>query len=75
MVGKSGHCYTSYRKILLSTDMNFWRRSARTFRLLKERNEEFKEKMGVTQRVLERLENSTLKWYGYVVLLEYQQMA
>jgi hypothetical protein len=29
--------------------MNFWRMAARTFRLLKVRNEEFGEKMGVTQ--------------------------
>jgi hypothetical protein len=48
------------QKKLYRIAMDIWRRAARTFRLLKVRNE-LEEKMGVTQTILERLENM-LKW-------------
>jgi len=41
--------------------MDVWRRTARTTRLLKVRNEAIRGKMQVTQRILERLENNMLK--------------
>jgi len=40
---------------LSSTEMDFWRRAARIYRLLKVRHEVIRERMGVTQRILERL--------------------
>jgi hypothetical protein len=49
--------------------MDVWRRAARTTRLLKVRTEAFREKMQVTQRILERLENNMLKWCGYWILM------
>jgi hypothetical protein len=35
--------------------MDFWRRAARIYRLLKVRHEIIRERMGVTKRILERL--------------------
>lgn len=58
------------RNNLLSTEIDFWRRAPRTSRLLKVRNEVIREKMGVTQTVLERMENNALKCYGHVVCME-----
>jgi hypothetical protein len=55
---------------LLSTEMDFWRSAPGTSRLLKVRNEVIGEKMGVTQTILERMENNVLKWYGHVVGME-----
>jgi hypothetical protein len=55
---------------MLSTEMDFWRRVARTSRLLKLKNEAIRKKMGVTQIILERMENNMLKWYGHVVCME-----
>jgi hypothetical protein len=55
------------KKTLLSTEMDFWRRAARTSRILKVRNEVIREKMGVTQTILGRMENNVLKWYGHVL--------
>ena len=46
------------------------RRAAKTSRLLKVRNEVIREKMRVTQTILERMENSMLKWYGHLVRME-----
>jgi hypothetical protein len=43
---------------LLSTETNFWRKAARTSRILKVRNEVIRDKMGVTQTILERMENN-----------------
>jgi hypothetical protein len=59
--------YTLQKK-LLGTEMDVWRRAARTTRLLKVRREAIREKMQVTQRILERLENKMLKWYGHVCM-------
>ena len=53
------------QKKLLSTDMDVWRRAARTTKLLKVRNEAVGGKMQVTQRILERVENNMLKWCGH----------
>jgi hypothetical protein len=50
--------------------MDFWRRAPRTSWLQKVRNEVIGEKMGVTQTILERMENHALKWYGHVVWME-----
>ena len=55
---------------LFSTEMDFWRRAARNSRLLEMRKEVIREKMRVTQTILERLENNMLKWCGDVVHME-----
>jgi hypothetical protein len=55
------------KKKLSSTETNFWRRSARTSRILKIRIEVIREKMGVTPTILERTENNTLRWHGHVL--------
>jgi hypothetical protein len=43
---------------LLGTETDFWRRAARTYRILKVRNDLSGEEMGVTQRILERTVNN-----------------
>jgi hypothetical protein len=58
------------KKELLSTETDFWRRAARTSKILKVRNEVIREKMGGTQPILERKENNMLKWYGHVFRME-----
>jgi hypothetical protein len=58
------------KKMLLSTEMDFWRRAARTSRILKVWNEVIREKTAVTQTILERIENNMLKWYGHVLRME-----
>jgi hypothetical protein len=55
---------------LSSTEMDFWRRAARTSTIVKVRNEVIREKMRVTQIILERMENNMLKWYGHVLRME-----
>jgi hypothetical protein len=55
---------------LLSTEVDFWRRAARTSKTLRVRSEGIRQKMRKTQRVLERLENNMLNWYGYVLCTE-----
>jgi len=48
--------------------MDVWRRAARTTILLKVRNEAIREKMQVTQRILEGLEKNMLKWCGHICM-------
>jgi hypothetical protein len=48
----------------LSTEIDFWRRVARISRLLKVGNEVIRERMRVTQTILERMDNIILKYYG-----------
>lgn len=49
---------------------DFWRRAARTSKLLKVRNEVIRERMRVRQKNFGRLDNITLKYYGQVVRME-----
>jgi hypothetical protein len=42
-------------------DMDFWRRAERPSRILKVRNEVIREIIGVTQTILEIMENNILK--------------
>jgi hypothetical protein len=53
---------------LLSTEIDFWRRAARTSRILIVRNEVITEKMTVNKYNLERMENNMLKWHGHIKL-------
>jgi hypothetical protein len=51
---------------LLITEIDFCRGAARTFKMLKVRNKVTKEKISLTQKDLERIENNMLKCYGYI---------
>ena len=55
---------------LNSTEMDFWRRSARISRKDKIRNNIIKPKMNVTRSLLEDIKTKQLKWYGHVQRME-----
>ena len=55
---------------LNSTEMDFWRRSARISRKDKIRNNIVKQKMNVTKSLLEDIKTKQLKWYGHVQRME-----
>ena len=55
---------------LNSTEMDFWRRSARISRKDKIRNNIIKQKMNVTRSLLEDIKTKQLKWYGHVQRME-----
>jgi hypothetical protein len=55
---------------LNSTEMDFWRRSARLFREEKIRNTIIKQKMNVTKSLLDDINTKQLKWYGHVEGME-----
>lgn len=61
------------KQMLLSTEMDFWRRSSRTSRIQRVRNEEIRNTVGVQQTVVERVENKILKWYGHVLRMTEEQ--
>jgi hypothetical protein len=53
-----------------STEMDFWRRSARISRKDKIRNTVIKQKMNVERSLLEDIKNKQLQWYGHVQRME-----
>ena len=55
---------------LNSTEMDFWRRSARISRKGKIRNNIIKQKMYVTRFLLEDIKTKQLKWCGHVQRME-----
>ena len=55
---------------LNSTEMDFWRCSARISRKDKIRNNIIKQKMTVTRSLLEDIKTKQLKWYGHVQQME-----
>jgi hypothetical protein len=55
---------------LNSTEMDFWRRSARHSRKDKIRNNIIKQKMNVTRSHLDDINTKQLKWYGHVQRME-----
>ena len=55
---------------LSSTEMDFWRRSARISRKDKIRNTKIKQKMNVTRSVLDDIKTKQLQWYEYVQRME-----
>ena len=55
---------------LISTEMDFWRRSARISRKDKIRNNIIKQKMNVTKSLLEDIKTKQLKCYGHVQGME-----
>ena len=55
---------------LNSTEMDFWRRSARLSRKDNIRNTIIKQKMNVTRSLLDNINTKQLKWYGHVQRME-----
>jgi len=55
---------------LNSTEMDFWRCSARLSRNDKIRNTIIKQKMNVTRSLLDHINTKQLKWYGHVQRME-----
>jgi hypothetical protein len=53
------------KKETLRTEMGFWRRAARSSKILKLKNEIIRDKMGVTLTIMERLENNTIQCCGH----------
>ena len=53
-----------------STEMDFWRRSARISRKDKIWNTIIKQKMNVTRSLLDDIKTQQLKWYGHVQRME-----
>jgi hypothetical protein len=51
---------------LNSTEMDFWRRSARISRKEKIRNTVIKQKMKVERSLLDDIKTKQLQWYGHV---------
>lgn len=52
---------------ILGEEMDYWRRAARTSRILEGRNKIILEKIRVRQANKERMENNILKLYGHCV--------
>jgi hypothetical protein len=55
---------------LNSTEIDFWRLSARISRKDKIRNTFIKQKMNVTRTILDDINTKQLKWYGHVQRME-----
>jgi len=55
---------------LNSTEMDFWRRSARISRNDKIRNNIIKQKMNVIRSLLDDIKTKQLQWYGHVQRME-----
>ena len=53
-------------KKLLSTEMDFWRRSARTSRIERKTNIEIRTRMGVKTNIIKKIDGKRLQWYGHV---------
>jgi hypothetical protein len=61
----SQKCYHLFF-ILLATEMDFWRRSARKSRKEKVRNDTIRKIMQVGKNILEVTEEKRLRWFGHV---------
>ena len=55
---------------LNSTEMDFWRRSARISRKHKIKNNIIKQEMNVTRSLLDDIKTKQLQWYGHVQRME-----
>ena len=55
---------------LNSTEMDFWRRSARISRKDKIRTTIIKQKMNVTRSLLDDIKTKQIQWYGHVQRME-----
>jgi hypothetical protein len=57
--------------MLLTTEMDFWRRSAGRERI---RNETIRENMKVNTTIVEDIKINQLRWYGHVVRMERERL-
>ncbi|XP_030752880.1 uncharacterized protein LOC115879957 [Sitophilus oryzae] len=57
-------------KLLEATEMDFWRRAARKWKLDRVRNERIENIMGVKHRISEDIKINQLRWYGHVQRME-----
>ena len=58
--------FKPFKKYSYSTEMGFWRRSARISRKDKIKNIIIKQKMNVTRSHLDDIKTKQLQWYGHV---------
>jgi hypothetical protein len=56
--------------ILLATEMDYLRRSARISRMDRVRNETIGTKRGMKKDILQEIEEQQLRWYGHVMRME-----
>lgn len=54
------------KKKLLSTEMDFWRRSARTSRMEKKTNIEIRARMDIKTNIITKIDKKRMQWYGHV---------
>ena len=59
---------------LNSTEMDFWRRSARNSRKDKIRNNIIKQKMNLIRSLLDDIKTKQLQWYGHVQRMEERRL-
>ena len=56
----------SMEKMLMATEMDFWRRAAGKSRIEKMRNDRIREIMGVGHTIVDDIKTKQLIWYGHV---------
>jgi hypothetical protein len=59
-----------YRKILQAVEMDYLRRSARVSRLERISNQEIRTRMNSEERIIDRIKNKGLSWFGHVLRME-----
>jgi hypothetical protein len=60
--------------MLLTTEMDFWRRSAGRSRRERIRNERIRDIMKVNTTIVEDIGTNQLRWYGHVVRMEKERL-
>ena len=49
-----------------TTEMDFWRRSARTSKTVKKANIEIRARMGIERNITIKIDKKRMQWYGHV---------
>ena len=57
---------SAIEKKLLSTEMDFWQRLARTSRIEKKTNIEIRARMGIKTSITTKIDKKRMQWYGHV---------
>jgi hypothetical protein len=60
--------------MLLTTEMDFWRRSAGSSRRERIRNERIRDIMKVNTTIVENIRTNQLRWYEHVVRMERERL-
>jgi hypothetical protein len=60
--------------MLLTTEMDFWRRSAGRSRRERIRSERIRDIMKVNTTIVEDIRTNQLRWYGHVVRMERERL-